>query len=102
MCKRVATEHLTSILFKKECILLACNEGNIQVRSLTPPIRFVIIQITAFNPVFGYDRSQCSKRPNPLKLTLVGISRFSGALVGPSRGSRHMTSVLVFTCRLVM
>ena len=56
VCKRVATEHLTSILFKKECILLACNEGNIQVRSLTPPIRFVIIQITAFNPVFGYDR----------------------------------------------
>ena len=39
---------------------------------------------------------QCSKRPNPLKLTLVGISRFSGALVGPSRGSRHMTSVLSF------
>ena len=38
--------------------------------------------------------AQCSKRPNPLKLTLVGISRFSGALVGPSRGSRHMTSVL--------
>jgi len=31
VCKRVATEHLTSILFKKECILLACNEGNIQV-----------------------------------------------------------------------
>ena len=41
-------------------------------------------------------KSQCSKRPNPLKLTLVGISRFSGALVGPSRGSRHMTSVLSF------
>ena len=40
--------------------------------------------------------AQCSKRPNPLKLTLVGISRFSGALVGPSRGSRHMTSVLSF------
>ena len=39
--------------------------------------------------------SQCSKRPNPLKLTLVGISRFSGALVGPSRGSRHMTSLHV-------
>ena len=32
---------------------------------------------------------QCSKRPNPLK------SRFSGALVGPSRGSRHMTSLHV-------
>ena len=42
-------------------------------------------------------RTQCSKRPNPLKLTLVGISRFSGALVGPSRGSRHMTSLHVKT-----
>jgi len=31
VCKRVATEHLTSILFNKECILLACNEGNVQV-----------------------------------------------------------------------
>ena len=30
------------------------------------------------------------------QVTLVGISRFSGALVGPSRGSRHMTSVLSF------
>ena len=43
------------------------------------------------------DDPQCSKRPNPLKLTLVGISRFSGALVGPSRGSRHMTSLHVKT-----
>ena len=41
--------------------------------------------------------AQCSKRPNPLKLTLVGIFRFSGALVGPSRGSRHMTSLHVKT-----
>ena len=46
--------------------------------------------------------SQCSKRPNPLKLTLVGISRFSGALVGLSRGSRHMTSLHVKTKHTMM
>ena len=47
--------------------------------------------------LLGTHISQCSKRPNPLKLTLVGISRFSGALVGPSRGSRRMTSLHVKT-----